>query len=154
MVTTAPGRSLARVELFNELDWMRRRMGDVFSAFPSRLPFGLFEGETWTPAVDLFHENGDLIVRADLPGVDFQDVKLTLADDVLTIEGVRKLEKKLEEENVYFQETHRGSFLRRIAMPAGIPPDAIKATFKNGVLEVRVPMPKATLPKEIPIKSV
>lgn len=152
MITTAPGRSLARVDLFNELDQMRRRMGEMFGSFPTRLPSRLFEAETWTPLVEVFQDNGDLVVRADLPGVESKDVKITLVDDVLTIEGERKQEKEVKEEDLWFREARYGEFLRRISVPTGTSPEAVKATFENGILEARVPMPVAAKPKEIPIK--
>ena len=152
MITTTPSRVLARVDLFHELDSMRRRMDEMFGSFPSRLPSRLFDGEMWTPTIEVFQDKDDLVVRADLPGVESKDVKVTLVDDVLTIEGERKEEHKIDEENLWFRESRYGDFLRRIAVPTGTSPEVIKASFKDGVLEVRVPMPVAMKPKEIPIR--
>ena len=151
MITTTPARALARVDLFHELDSMRRRMDEMFGTFPSRLPSRLFDGETWTPMVVVYQDGNEFVVRADLPGVEPKDVKVTLVDDVLSIEGERKEEKKISEENLWFRESRYGEFLRRIAVPMGTSPEAIKANFKDGVLEVRFPMPVAMKPKEIPI---
>ena len=152
MITMLPGRALARVDLFHEVDQMRRRMDEIFGSFPSRLPSHLFEAEAWAPKIEMFQEKGDLVMRADLPGVEAKDVKITLVDDVLTIEGERKLEKEVKEENLWFREARYGEFLRRVAVPKGTPPEAVKTSFKSGVLEVRVPMPVEAKPKEIPIK--
>ncbi len=152
MLTTTPGRQLARVDLFKELDQMRRQMDEMFTFFPGRLPSLRTNGEPWMPLVEVFQDKDEFVVRADLPGVEPKDVKITLVDDIMTIEGDRKTIKKIEEENLWFREARYGEFLRRIAVPTGTPPENIKAHFENGILEVRVPMPATVKPKEIPIK--
>jgi HSP20 family protein len=143
----------AHFDLFREFDNMRRRVDDVFGSFPYRVSPRFFEGELWSPTVDVYQEGTWIVIKADLPGVDFKDVKLTLMNNVLTIEGERKLEKEIDEEKYYTKETWYGGFLRRIPLPVGTLPDAIKANFDHGVLEVKVPVPIETLPKEIPIKN-
>lgn len=144
-------RSLARVDLFRELDDMRRRMEESFGR---RLPMPrLFEREEWSPTIDMYEEDGALVVRADLPGVESKDVKVSLTDDILTVQGERKREKEIKEEDYYSHEAWYGQFMRRIAVPSGTKPEGIKAGFRNGVLEVRVPKVSAPKPKEIPIQE-
>jgi HSP20 family protein len=153
MITQFSPKSLAHFDLFRDYDNMRRRVDEMFGTFPNRFPFRFFEGELWSPTVDVYQEGTWIVIKADLPGVYFKDVKLTLLNNVLTIEGERKLEKEIEEEKYYTKETWYGGFLRRIPLPIGTLPDAIKASFNNGVLEMKIPVPVETLPKEIPIKN-
>ncbi len=153
MLTSTPGQALARYDLFSGIDDMRRRMNEMFGSFPSRFPATFFDTENWAPLVDLYQEKDNYVVKADLPGVDPKDVKVTLMNDVLTIEGDRKWKKEIKEESFYFHEARYGGFLRRIALPAGTRPEAVKASFEHGVLEVRVPLSNGFKPTEIPIQS-
>jgi len=99
---------------------------------------GLIPAE-WSPQIDILEREGQFAVRADLPGLSKEDVKVDIADDLLTIQGERKQEKKEEREGYCYSECSYGSFYRAIPLPAGA--DASKATaqFHNGVLEVSMP---------------
>jgi len=101
----------------------------------------------WSPRVDVVQREGQLVIRADLPGLSKDDVKVEVGDDAITIEGERKQEKKEEREGYYYSECSYGSFYRAIPLPEGA--DASKATaeFHNGVLEVTVPAPSRPEPK-------
>jgi HSP20 family protein len=95
----------------------------------------------WTPRVDVLEREGQFVVRADLPGLSKEDIKVEVGDDLLTIHGERKHEEKEEREGYYYSERSYGSFYRAIPLPEGA--DASKATadFRKGVLEVSVPAP-------------
>jgi HSP20 family protein len=101
---------------------------------------GLIPAE-WSPRVDIGQKNGNLLVRADLPGLSRDDIKVDITEDMLTIQGERKQEKKEEREGYSYSECSYGSFYRAIPLPEGA--DASKATaeFRNGVLEVVMPAP-------------
>jgi len=99
------------------------------------------EMETWAPQVEVFHRNNELVVRADLPGLSKDDVKVDVTDDQLIIQGERKREHQEEREGVYRSERSYGSFYRAIPLPEGAIGDQAKATFKDGVLEVVMPAP-------------
>ncbi len=101
---------------------------------------GLIPAE-WSPRVDIGQKDGNLVVRADLPGLSKDDIKVDITEDALTIQGERKQEKKEEREGYSYSECSYGSFYRAIPLPEGA--DASKATaeFRNGVLEVVVPAP-------------
>jgi HSP20 family protein len=91
-------------------------------------------------------------MRLDLPGIEKKDVKVKVLDNVLSIEGERKFEKKIEEQNYLCQEAFYGTFTRRIALPNPVEEYEVKATFLNGVLEIHVPVKVETeKPKEIPV---
>lgn len=151
--TTLGGR-LARPDLFKELAELRKEMDVMFTPFERLVrPFRGIDREAWMPTVDMFEEGEELIVRADLPGVEPKDVKVMLEKDILTIQGERRHDKKIEEENYFSREAMYGKFVRRIALQPGLKPEDMKASFKNGVLEVRLPRIKEPAPKEIPIQS-
>jgi HSP20 family protein len=123
--------------------------GSLARPFPT---FGTTEREGWLPALDVYQKNGEMVIRLDLPGIEKKDVKVKVLDDVLMIEGERKLEKKIEEENYLCQEAFYGTFIRRIALPNPVEEYQVKATFQNGVLEIQVPVKVETeTPKEIPV---
>jgi HSP20 family protein len=95
----------------------------------------------WTPDIEMFHRNDQLVLRADLPGLTKDDVKVDVTDDAITIQGERKQEHQEEQEGVYRSERTYGSFLRSIPLPEGVIADQAKATFKDGVLEITMPAP-------------
>lgn len=101
----------------------------------------------WAPNVEMKEQDGELIIRADLPGLAKDDVKVEVAPDAITLEGERK--KTHEETNAgyYRSEVTYGSFYRYLPLPEGVQPDTAKATFKDGVLEVRIQAPKRQVPE-------
>jgi HSP20 family protein len=94
----------------------------------------------WTPAIEVFERDGALVVRADLPGMSPDDVRIEVADDALTIEGERRQEIEVEEEGVYRSERVYGRFSRTIPVPDGADVERAQARFENGVLEVSIPL--------------
>lgn len=96
----------------------------------------------WAPQVEMFERNGELVLRADLPGLSKDEVNVELADGALTIEGERRGEHEEEGEGFYRSERSYGRFYRRIPLPEGVRTDNAAATFNNGVLEVTMPAPK------------
>jgi HSP20 family protein len=106
-----------------------------------------FGAGLWTPQVEMFERNGELVVRADLPGMRKDDVKVEVTDDGITIEGERRNEDEEKGEGFYRTERSYGKFYRRLPIPAGIDPEDATATFNNGVLEVTMAAPKRTSSK-------
>jgi len=100
-------------------------------------------GRTWQPQVEMFENDGELVVRAELPGVKKDDVKVELTDDGLTIHGERRSEHEENGEGYYRSEFSYGSFHRRVPLPDGANPDDATAKFHDGVLEVTMPARKA-----------
>lgn len=105
-----------------------------------------FEKVEWMPQVEVFRNNGQFTVRADLPGLTKDDVKVDVTDELLTISGERKEEKEEKEEGFYRSERSYGSFYRQIPLPEGAMTENAAATFLNGVLEITVPAPKVVAP--------
>lgn len=99
----------------------------------------------WTPRIEVFEREGQFVVRADLPGMTREDVKVEVARDHITLEGERKEEKKEEREGYYYGETRYGAFYRVIPLPEGVDTTKATAEFAKGVLEIV--MPKTTPPE-------
>ena len=99
-------------------------------------------GRTWAPQVEIFERDGELVVRADLPGLRKEDVKVELTDDGLTIEGERRSEHEEKGEGYYRSERNYGNFFRHLSLPEGANPDDATAKFHDGVLEVTMPARK------------
>lgn len=126
---------------------MRRLAEEMENLFDGRLGLrrqwqDLDFGGQWAPAIEVLQRNGKLVVRADLPGMSKDDVKVEVVDDNLIVEGERKAETEKEEDGVYTSERSYGSFRRCLALPEGAKPDKATAKFKNGVLEIAIPTPK------------
>ena len=107
--------------------------------FPFTTEFKDFD---WMPQVEVLKRNGDLMVKADLPGLTKDDVKVELTDEALTIWGERKEEKEEKHEGFYRTERNYGRFFRQIPLPEGAKTDKANAVFTNGVLEVKIPVAK------------
>ena len=115
---------------------------NVFASetWPFRTEFGEME---WMPQVEVLQNNGQFTVRADLPGMTKNDIKVEFTGDMLTISGERKAEKEEKREGFYRSERSYGNFYRQLPLPEGAMTEKAEATFNNGVLEVTMPAPKA-----------
>jgi HSP20 family protein len=105
----------------------------------------------WIPAMDLVDGGDHFELRLDLPGLSENDVNIELEDDLLTISGERKSEHQEKKAGYYRVERSYGSFTRSLKLPEGVDPDAVKATFDRGVLEVRIPKPEERKPRKVAI---
>lgn len=110
----------------------------IFQGFgmPTRREFS-----TWTPRVDISQQGNEIIVRADLPGMDKKDIDIEIDDDMLILRGERRDEREQDENGWVRTEVNYGSFVRSIPLPEGTIADSAKASFTNGVLEVRLQAP-------------
>ncbi|MFN8058127.1 MAG: Hsp20/alpha crystallin family protein [Vicinamibacterales bacterium] len=156
----APTKAVAPAawDPFSTLRRMTDEMDRFFGAFGHRralLPTWTSAEVDWSPDVEVFERNGEFIVRADLPGLTAADVKVEVNDDVLTVEGERKTEKEEKKEGYFRSERTYGKFARAIALPDTVMADKTNATFKNGVLEIAMPMLKAPEPakRRIDVKA-
>ncbi|HEX9142653.1 MAG TPA: Hsp20/alpha crystallin family protein [Candidatus Binatia bacterium] len=108
--------------------------------------------EITTPSVDLYEEKDDIVVKVELPGMEKDNIEVNLTDNRLTIKGEKKKEEEVKKENYYRSERSYGSFIRAVELPRDVQADKIKAVFKNGVLEVRLPKTEEAKKKETKIK--
>ncbi len=148
-----PGSSLMRGPI-RELGRLEREMEDLFGGFFRGWPFPRLPGAArgFSPAVDMLDRKDEVVLRADLPGLEQKDIDVTVEEGVLTIRGERKGEREVKEEDYYCCERWAGGFERSLTLPAGVSAEKIKATFKNGVLEVHLPKVEKAKGKRIEIK--
>jgi len=108
----------------------------------------------WTPSVEVFERDNNLVVRAELPGLDKDEVRVEFTDDGLVIEGERRREREEGIEGGYRSEIEYGRFYRMIPLPEGVNMDQAQARMNNGVLEVTIPMAEARRPRRsIPVET-
>ena len=144
--TRSPER-LRRDPFLNPFALLGRLVDEMSGVFttagigPGRERFLSSSGLSWAPDVDVVQRGNELVVRADLPGVDPDDIDVEISDDAITLSGDRSEEREEERNGVYRVERRYGSFYRVIPLPEGAITDQAKASFNHGVLEVVVPAP-------------
>ncbi len=143
--------TIVRWEPLRELSSLQTEMNRLFNtAFEPAAGHGGMR--RWVPATDLVETKDEFVLRADLPGMTQDEVKLEVEDSVLTISGERKAESESSEQGFYRLERAFGTFSRSLTLPKGIDASAVKASFTNGVLEVHIPKPEAAKPRRIEIQ--
>jgi len=136
------------------LTQMRREMDRLFDRFFESWPLrGLAETGRWMPSVDVSETEKELIVRAELPGMDPKEIDISMSGNVLTIKGERKHEREEKKENFHMVERSSGSFSRSIQLPAEVKAEKIQATYKDGILSISMPKTKAEAVKKIEVKT-
>ncbi len=146
------------VPRWGELDrWFDRMVEDMW-----RRPFpSLFGRESLLPAsmlalrapsLDVYEEKDDVVVKAELPGMKKEEIEVTVSGDVVTIKGEKKQEEEVKEKDYYRRERTYGSFSRSVALPSEVKGDQVKASFKDGVLEVRMPKTEEAKAKAVTVK--
>ncbi len=137
---------------------MQRDMDDffrrVFGSITSLTPSGLFRREykEWYPSIDCFIKNNQFVVHADLPGVDPKDVDISVTGTMLTLKGERKAEYDEKKEGYLFHEASYGAFERTLELPEGVDTNKIHATYRNGILELTMPVKAEVLPKKVKVE--
>jgi HSP20 family protein len=126
----------------------------LFDEFINGLPFGdsfKESHESWMPSVDILEKEGNLILRAELPGLTEKEIDLKLEGDTLTLKGERKMENEDNKSNYHRVESYYGSFTRSFRLPKTVDADKINAEYKNGVLTITLPQKPEVKPREIPV---
>jgi HSP20 family protein len=144
--------ALIRWEPVRELNTLQSEMNRLFNnLFDAPLPNGGTGVHRWLPPMDLIETEDDFVLHADLPGLAEGDVNIELEDNILTISGERKSEHEEKKQGYYRVERASGVFSRSLTLPEGVDPEAIKASFDKGVLEVRIPKPEERKPRKVAI---
>ena len=144
--------SLIKWDPFNDLEGIQTRLNRLFGDPPARR---FEEGEffsNWAPAVDIQETEAEYTVKADLPDVKKEDVKVEVENGVLTVEGERKQEKEEKGKKFHKVERAYGRFVRRFVLPTELDAAKVQAEFKDGVLNIRLPKTAAAKPKTVEIK--
>jgi HSP20 family protein len=143
-------RTLTRWEPFRRVTSLQDQVNRLFSDVLERT------GEessltAWAPSVDIYETEHELVVKADLPEVDPKDLGIRVENNILTIRGERKFEKKVSEENYLRVERSYGSFARSFTLANTVNSEAIKADYQNGVLTLSIPKKEEAKPKQIKV---
>jgi HSP20 family protein len=125
---------------------------EFFNDFPS-FHATARTGDKWLPAVDILEKDGNLMLRAEVPGMSEKDIDLKLEGNVLTLKGEKRLENEEERNNYHRMESFCGSFARSFTLPETVDRDRIKADYKNGILTVTIPQKPEVRPREIPVST-
>lgn len=144
--------ALVRWDPLREMDSLQSDVNRLFDRFfEGRTPGDGSTTRRWTPAMDLVETEGDLVLRADLPGMTEDDVEIEIKDGVLTVSGERRAEHEEKSEGYHRVERAFGQFSRSLTLPQGTDASKVDASFDNGVLEVRVPKPEESKPTRVQI---
>ena len=123
---------------------------DFFDGFPFFRSLATRESN-WMPAVDVLEKDGNLILRAEVPGISQKDIELKLEGNVLTMKGDRKMSDEENRDNYHRIESYYGSFTRSFTLPETVDRDKIHANYKDGVLTITIPQKPEVKPREIPV---
>jgi HSP20 family protein len=130
-------------------DRINRLFEDAFPQVEGREDAGLFE---WRPMVDTYEKDDAIVIKAELPGVNKDDIAIDINNNVLSIRGERKHEKDVNEDNYFRRERFYGKFQRAFTLPDNVDAEKIDANYKDGILEVKVPKTEQSKGKKIEIK--
>jgi HSP20 family protein len=147
--------ALIRWEPVRELNTIQSEMNRLFNTFFDASAPGNGQTPTrrWIPAMDLVESENELVLRADLPGMAEDDVKIEVEDNVLTVSGHRKAEHEERKDGYFRVERAFGSFQRSLTLPEGVDAEKVTANFDRGVLEVRIPKPEQRKPRKVTISA-
>jgi HSP20 family protein len=145
---TLSAAPLERMNPLSEMTRIDRQMQDLFDRFLQD-----FAGRAAAPALDMIDRKDEIVVRADLPGLEKKDVEVEVQDGTLILRGQRAEEKEEKDENYYYTERWTGAFTRAVPLPPNVDTSQINATFKGGVLEVHLPKTKEGRGKKVEIKA-
>ena len=144
--------AVVRWDPFRELGMLQDRMNRLFDnagrGWRADEPAAT---TSWSPSVDIFETEGEIVVKAELPGMNREDITLHLENNVLTLRGERKFEKETKDENYHRIERSYGNFCRSFSIPATVDEEKIRADYKDGVLKIALPKKDQAKPKQINI---
>ncbi|MGQ0736075.1 MAG: Hsp20/alpha crystallin family protein [Acidobacteriota bacterium] len=144
---------MIRFDPFRDVVALQDRMNRLFSeAFPYRGREDDLLTGNWTPAVDIFEADGNLVLKAELPDMRREDIDVTVENHSLTIRGERQMNDELRKEGFHRIERAYGSFARTFSLPATVDAGKIKAEYKNGVLTLRLPLREEAKPRTINVE--
>jgi HSP20 family protein len=127
-------------------------MDDLWNRFLGETPFSRAFTEEWLPSADISETKDNLLIKAELPGLDPKDINVSVSGDLLTIKGEKKKEEEEKDEHHYFMERYYGSFQRSFRLPVNVQGDKVEATFDKGVLNITLPKSEEAKKKEIEVK--
>ena len=142
---------LIPIDPFKGLDQIQKEIDSIFSGRPLAKGFRPMFNNFY-PAIDVFDKKDAIVVKAEIPGVDKKDVSITISENELTIKGEVKKEQEVNEKDYYHCERSYGTFSRTIGLPGSIDKSKVKASYKDGILEILLPKSEEAKPKEIKLE--
>lgn len=147
--------AIVRWEPIRDLVGLQERMNRMFDESFRGLGHARSDdwalGGTWAPAVDIYEKDGNIVLKAELPGIDPKDVDVRLENNTLTLSGERKVSDEVKQENYHRVERSYGAFTRSFTLPSVVDQEKIKADYKDGVLKVTLPKREEAKPKQISV---
>ena len=143
-------------QVVNPFGFLHREIDRLFEDFTRGLEATGQTQANLVPSIDVAETDKEIVIMAEMPGLERKDIDISLEDDVLTIRGEKKIEKQEGDEknrNYHVAERGYGVFLRGIQLPSGIDPSSIEATMSKGVLRITIPKPEKAEPKKIEVKD-
>ncbi len=146
--------TLVKWDPFRDVEKLQNRINRMFedSFGRTRDPDDEMSLCAWTPPVDIYETENGIVLAAELPGVGKENISVEVKDNILTLNGERTANPNINEKKFYRRERCYGTFQRSFTLQQNIQPNLIKATFKNGVLEIEIPKPEEEQPKQITVK--
>jgi HSP20 family protein len=136
-------------DIFRFRDEMDRLFDDFIDRFPARRETG---EQMWNPDVDIRETDNEVVVKAEIPGMEQKDINISIKDNVLTLKGEKKQEKEEKEANYHRVERTYGSFTRMFTLPTTVVADKVTAKYNKGVLSITLPKTEEAKPKEIAVE--
>ena len=149
---------ITRWSPFREFTDLKREMDCLFDEFfgrrtlPSKARKIIPATESYFPLVDIYEKADEIVIKAGVPGVEKDDIEIAFQENTLTIRGERKRDREVRDEDYYYSEQRYGSFSRSITLPVGLSPEEMKASYKNGILEIVIPKSKKQEPRKIEVQ--
>jgi HSP20 family protein len=137
---------------FREISSLRGEMDKLWDNFFGERVLGKAFSDEWNPSVDISETENNLLIKAELPGLESKDVSVSISGDLLTIKGEKKKEKEEKDEHHHYIERYAGTFQRSFRLPVNVQSDKVEAAFKNGVLKITLPKVAEARKKAIEIK--
>jgi HSP20 family protein len=144
---------LVKLNPVRDMFSLRNRMNHIFDDlfYPINRDEGELSMGRWNPVVDVYDNDDSVVIKAELPGIEKEDIEIDVKDRVLTLKGERSSENEVKDDNYYRRERCFGKFERAFTLPADVDPDKIKADYKDGVLKIDIPKPEEKKPRQITI---
>ena len=144
--------NIIKYDPFRELRGLHDEMSRLFSGVGPSMQGDEFARGAWSPNVDIYEDTDKMIVEAELPGMDREDFEVNVENNILTLKGERKFEKKDEQDNFHRVERSYGSFTRSFTLPPTVAADSADAIFENGLLRLTLAKREEAKPRRIEVK--
>lgn len=146
--------AIIRWDPFRDMVTLREKMNRLFEdTVAARAEEKDLGAGTWAPAVDIYETSEELVLTAEVPGIDEKDIEIKIEDNLLSLRGERKFEKETKEDNFHRIERSYGSFYRAFTLPGSIDADKVQAEHENGVLKIVMPKRQELKPKTVKIRK-